>query len=204
MVKLLLPLLCMLCSCIPGMGQEYVYANTDKLLIRDRPEKLYLVYAIANRGCALQLQPDQKGYEDKKALIAGYYYIRAISKQTKNGHTTINGWVSKKYVVKSLSQVSHSPGDTSLNPYPELIDIIPYFGPAKDDPNNYNCYQYPWPKYKGGEKSFPSAHKPGHVYHRGPRGGCYYIAPSGRKVYVDGKFCKPKKPLVQERVKKQP
>ncbi len=27
------------------------------------------------------------------------------------------------------------------------------------------------------------------VYHRGPRGGCYYITESGNKVYVDRSIC---------------
>ncbi len=202
MVKFLLPLLCMVCTCISGMGQKYVYANTNNLLIRDRPDQIYNVYAIAHKGCAMKLQPIIKGYENKKSLIAGYYYIRVKSKQTKNGHTSMDGWVSKKYVVKSPTLVSYSKNDTSDNTYPDLVDLIPYFGPEEDDPNNYNCYQYPWPKYKGGEKSFPSTQKPGHVYHRGPRGGCYYVSPLGRKVYVDGKFCKPKKAVVPKGGKK--
>ncbi len=202
MVKLLLPFLCMVYACVPGMGQEYVYANTNNLLIRDRPDKIYNVYAIANKGCVLKLQPITSGYENKKALTAGFYYINVKSKQTKNGHTSMDAWVSKRYVVKSLSEITYSKNDTSNNTFPELVDLIPYFGPEEDDPNNYNCYQYPWPKYKGGEKSFPSKHKPGHVYYRGPRGGCYYIAPSGRKVYVDGKFCKPKRAVFPNGVKK--
>ncbi len=29
----------------------------------------------------------------------------------------------------------------------------------------------------------------GRVYHRGPRGGCYYYTPGGSKVYVDRSYC---------------
>lgn len=29
----------------------------------------------------------------------------------------------------------------------------------------------------------------GREYHRGPRGGCYYINSKGKKVYVDHSYC---------------
>jgi hypothetical protein len=31
--------------------------------------------------------------------------------------------------------------------------------------------------------------RPDRTYIRGPRGGCYYLSPSGRKVYVDRSLC---------------
>jgi hypothetical protein len=35
----------------------------------------------------------------------------------------------------------------------------------------------------------PSADSPTRTYVKGPRGGCYYVNPSGAKVYVDKKYC---------------
>ena len=38
-------------------------------------------------------------------------------------------------------------------------------------------------------KSTKSSYSSGSGYTRGPRGGCYYISSSGRKVYVDRSLC---------------
>lgn len=45
------------------------------------------------------------------------------------------------------------------------------------------------PQNRAATKSSTYKSKASRVYHRGPRGGCYYINSNGNKVYVDRSLC---------------
>jgi hypothetical protein len=100
------------------------------------------------------------------------------------------GWIEKKYAVWGPASVAARGTDTGGNNSLAEIHLIPYIGTTEDDPNEWNYTRFPYPKYKGGEKHFIIASRYKKVYHTGARGGCYYISATGRKVYVDSKYCK--------------
>jgi hypothetical protein len=62
---------------------------------------------------------------------------------------------------------------------------IPVQVPAASAP----IYSSSAPKPSRTRRARASASSSGSMYQRGPRGGCYYINASGRKVYVDRSLC---------------
>ena len=179
-------------------SQEYVYVNTPNLLLRQRPDPLYLVFAVLQPPCRLRLINLDGDKYYSKAITNRFYHVTLLSYDKKGRGATYTGWVEKKYMVKVRPSFPPDCLDTANESFFTPVHIISYSGEEEHDPNNWNCLNYPYPKYKGGEKSFPSTSKstPQRVYHTGSRGGCYYIGGTGKKVYVDGKFCKKKKALV--------
>ena len=169
-------------------AQEYVYVNTDSLLIRDRPENEYLVTAVLHAPTRLVIEQNDEGYAKNKVVTSRFYNVSLQYRGDDNRSTKIDGWVEKKYVVRSKSLITFRGTDTTQDLAFRRIFLIPFIGGDECDPNDFNCRDFPYPKYKGGEKSFPAPVK--RVYHTGPRGGCYYIGPSGNKNYVDPKHCK--------------
>ena len=61
-------------------------------------------------------------------------------------------------------------------------------GDEEHNPNTSNAREFQPPKYKGGEKQAGPVKR---VYHKGPRGGCYYVNDRGKKIYVDKGLCRP-------------
>ena len=163
-------------------GQEYVYANTDNLLLRDRPEKEYDVFGVLHAPCRLEVIPYSTGYETK-AIKDWFYHVQLSVwfEKTKSSYTGY-GWVEKKYVVSSHDKITAQYADSAEA---ILFNKVPV---SRDNPPKLNCRSYPYPKYKGGEKNFDTANKK--KYQKGKLGGCYYINAKGRKVYVDAKLCK--------------
>ena len=85
------------------------------------------------------------------------------------------------YVVRIGNRVGWMHGDTlefvnASTPSQRLSEqsITPDYTPKPSPPS-------------GGHTPRSSSTNPGYI--RGPRGGCYYISPSGRKVYVDRSMC---------------
>ena len=164
-------------------AQKYVYVNTDNLLLRDRPEKEYNVFDVLHAPCRLEVIPYSTGYETKAIKERFYHVLLTVwFEKTKRSYSSY-GWVEKKYVVKSHDKITA--------PYTDTSQTIAYTTAqvSREDPPKLNYRSYPYPKYKGGEKSFESENKKG-KYRKGPRGGCYYVNAKGRKVYVDAKMCK--------------
>jgi len=163
-------------------AQEYVYVNTDNLVLRDRPEHKYHVFAVLQPNFRLKVEPYEDGYKNNKQVKSRFYQVSVSYKSNGINHYT-GGWVEKKYVVTNPLKIN--PKYTGVVPLPtEEIAWIPYTGAEEGNPDKLNAAQYPPPKYKGGEKQEVR------VYHTGARGGCYYISPKGKKVYVDKHFCK--------------
>lgn len=157
-------------------AQEFVYVNTNNLVMRDRPEKKYRVSAILNAGARLTVEPYRSAFEKNKQVRNRFYRV-SFKYQETDSYTLFVGWIEKKYVVSSPDAVN-----TLLAPgKPQYIPIEKSW-----DPNVFNAAQFPPPKFKGAEMQ-PRPKKI--VYHPGPRGGCYYINGKGRKVYVDKKYC---------------
>lgn len=54
-------------------------------------------------------------------------------------------------------------------------------------------YATPTPKARSsssGSSGSSGGHREGRTYYTGPKGGCYYLSGSGRRVYVDHSFCR--------------
>ena len=169
--------------------QDYVYVNTDSLLLRDRPGKTYMVYSVLSAPSKLKVEPYDDFYKRDKGVTSRFYQV-SITYYDANGRSTYSGgFVDKKYVVKSLASVTKKGVDTSLELNARHIHLYSYIGDDKHSPNSLNCRDFPYPRYKGGEHSFPPPEGV-RTYECGPRGGCYYRNPKGNKVYVDSKFCK--------------
>jgi len=186
---------------IPGKahGQEFVYVNTDNLILRDRPEQEYMVFAILHAPCKLRVEHTDVGYNNNKAVEDKFYRVSYTFKDKKGiGHYT-GGWVEKKYTVLDPSAIRLPGVDTSVQLSLDEISLIPYMGTYEDDPNEWNYRVYPYPMYKGGEHHFKTPAIRKRRYYVGSRGGCYYIGGTGKKVYVDGKYCKNVK---RDRIKK--
>ncbi len=179
MHKLLLILLLLTGSAI---GQEYVYVNTDNLLLRDRPEKEYNVFDVLHAPCRLQRLPYSDAYKEDRAVKNKFYHV-VLTMQDEATRRTYSsyGWVEKQYVVKDHDKITARYSDSS-----EFISFTKT--ELSCDPYDFNFRSYPCPQYKGGEKNLPPPFKP--KYCKGPRGGCYYINQKGRKVYVESKMCK--------------
>ena len=168
-------------------GQEYMYVNTDNLILRDRPEKVYNVFAILHAPCRLKIEPYEDGYRDDKAVTRKFYQV-SISYADDDGiHHYTGGWVEKRYMVNDLDKVTLPGADKSAEIEASVVVMIPYMGDDEHNPNGGNAGAFQAPKYKGGEKQPPPYRK---VYQLGPRGGCFYMNRKGNKEYVDPKFCK--------------
>lgn len=184
--QLLLVISFLISTC--GWCQEYVYVNTDNLILRDKPEHSYRVLAILNAPTKLEIVHSDKGYDHDKAVHQKFYEVRVLYKENKRGHT-IAGWVEKRFVVSDAKKVTVAGIDTAEEVNIDEVELQPYAGDAGHSPNKFNGDRFPPPKYKGGE-TFKTASQQKRVYHKGKRGGCYYIDKAGRKVYVDKGLCK--------------
>jgi hypothetical protein len=176
--------------CVKVSAQQFVYVNTDKLLLRSAPDKTYTVSQVLHAGCKLQMEHHDHAYDNNKAVNARFYDVSFRYQQDDGTWRTSYGWVEKKYIVRSKSQITWPEVDTTVEDAHDYVQIIPYAGGERRDPNKYNYLDYPYPKYKGGEKVLVKPVK--RKYCVGPRGGCYYMSPKGTKVYVDKHFCEGK------------
>jgi hypothetical protein len=164
-----------------------VYVNTDNLILRDRPVKIYRVFSILHAPCKLTLQPYDKGYVNDKKITDRFYHV-LYTYEEDGMHYRTRGWVEKKYVVSDRSKITVPVADTQLDLNMSVVYMEPYFGDYEHNPNPFNAAKFLPPKYKGGD---PHPYVPSvtRVYYTGPLGGCYYIGKNGRKVYVDKHFC---------------
>jgi hypothetical protein len=169
---------------ITTSAQEFAYVNTDNLILRDRPEKNYRVQAILHAPAEVEIQPYLRIYQHNKVITDHFYRVRFVYKQSSSATvSTWYGWVEKKYTVSAEAEVTGRRADTTA----DVIYGISYMGADRRDPNPQNQAGFPPPKYKGGETKFAAPFRK--VYHRGARGGCYYINRKGHKQYVDPRFC---------------
>ncbi len=164
-------------------AQDTVYVNAHNLILRDRPETRYNVFAILQAGCPLKVEPFEDGYKNNKSVRSRFYRVLISYGNDAGGSNRIFGWVEKRFVVPALGKVT-VPGTDKTGTKP-VTRFMLALHPGNDE-NKFNAGQFPPPLYKGAEHQPGAAKK---TYHSGPRGGCYYLNASGRKVYVDKKFC---------------
>lgn len=169
-------------------GQQHVWVNTDNLILRDRPEKKYVVYAILHAPCRLDIDSSDIGYKSDKYANTTFCQVTISYDQDGMGHY-IHGWVAKKYIVTDPRKITVSGVDTAIDL--SMTHLVPMPDVYDDDGNirNGNALHFLPPKYKGGEK-YPQAAGIKRIYHKGKRDGCYYIGRNGHKIYVDKKWCK--------------
>ena len=164
-----------------------MYVNTDSVLIRDRPTTDYIVVMVANKACRLKIEKCDSPYLGKKAIIDKFYRVSYAYPANNGLPHIVGGWVMKKYLRPKPFIVKQLESNPQKN-YKEA-DLVPYSGNTANNPNKENRFLYPYPKYKGGERNLVITKTATHQYLKGVRGGCYYFTKSGRKVYVDKKFC---------------
>jgi len=137
------------------------------------------------------LEKYEDGYKNDKAITDKFYQVSLTYKNNEARRSVLyRGWVEKKYTVKNPAVITSHGIDTTLDLAADEALFIPYMGRDGHNPNKMNYAEFPYPKYKGGEKHFENGPKSMHVYHSGPRGGCYYINKNKRKVYVNNRLCK--------------
>jgi hypothetical protein len=74
-------------------GQERVYVNTNNLVVRDRPERQYNVFAILRPGCPLKVEPYGSGYKGNKAVKARFYRVSlSYRDDAVHGHIIFGWW----------------------------------------------------------------------------------------------------------------
>ncbi len=174
---------------IPAIGQAFVYVDTDSLILRDRPENAYLVLAILHTPCKLKLEKYEDGYKNNEKIKAKFYEVALNYWDERKYHHYISGWVEKRYVVTARNEINSPVDDTGLNLHASIVKLIPSAGDDAHNPNKLNWADFPGPKYKGGVNAPPPFKR---IYHKGPKGGCYYLSAKGLKVYVNKSFCKGK------------
>ncbi len=169
-------------------AQQYMYVNTDNLIMRSRPGREYDVLAVLHAGYVVEITPYQ--YGETKAEMEKFYFVTCLfgNNSAMGEHV---GYIEKQYLVSSprliTVPVTHHNSDTGISAYSTLVPPPDYNDLTVQYPTN-NRTLFPYPKYKGGEHSFPVPKK--REYHRGPHGGCYYLDVKGHKKYVDRKYCK--------------
>jgi hypothetical protein len=179
LVGLVLMACCSLCA------QEYVYVNTDNLIMRDKPEGKYMVYAVFHAPTKLKIVEPDPAYKDNKAVQSRFYEVSLGYARGRQVPLIYRGWVEKKYVVTDKSKITWPVPNKDI----ELIMTSVPIAIRPDlswRPEDYNWQEFPAPEYKGGTNTPAVATR---TYYAGPKGGCYYLNSSGRKVYVDKKFC---------------
>jgi len=169
-----------------GAAQEFVYVNTDNLIIRDRPQRQYRVVAIAHAPCRLKVEPYEPAYWDSLAVKKQFYRVSLQFDDAKGIHNHFGGWVEKKYVVTDTAKINWPVAQKGLALSASIVKVPSYMGEDERSPDPMNYADFRYPAYKGGVNQPPP---PRRVYHKGPKGGCYYMGKHGRKVYVDKRFC---------------
>ena len=169
-----------------GIGQEYVYVNTNNLLLRDRPTKPYNVWAVLHAPCRLKVEQFDRVYMNDKTITARFYQVGL--RYTDEWHYShyFGGLVDKRYVVTDTSMLKGDIKNKGLALNASLVPIEPTYHNKDITPEDMNWWQFPGPVYKGGDPMPPPVRR---VYHRGPRGGCYYYSKAGKKVYVEKSVC---------------
>ncbi len=149
----------------------------NNVLLRDSPEKDYVVEMILHRGCRVERDP-----APTDGILA---HIRFQYADSLGETHCYFGWVAKRYLTYDTLMVANRKNGPAFTVAP----LIPYGGGKEHNPNKDNRRNYPAGRYRGGDpQPAPWVKK----YESGSRGGCYYWNANGRKVYVDKKFCNPK------------
>ena len=167
-------------------AQEYVYVQTDNLILRDRPENRYEVLAILHPPCKLKVEQYEDGYTGNKAVKDKFWQVAINYWDDRKYHHHIGGWVEKRYVVADRNKIKIPVENKDLELNASLVNLIPSVADDAHNPNKLNWAEYPGPKYKGGVNG-PAQEK--RIYHKGPKGGCYYFSRKGKKVYVNKSYC---------------
>ena len=182
MFYLRLLILCMLP--LATFCHDFVFVNTDNLILRDRPENEYMVFAILHAPCKLKVEPYDLYYEHNKVIQGKFYRASFSYIDSRKYHHYVVGWVDKRYVVSSIDRVTVKGINKTLELNESEVSIDPQ--DYEGDIVHFNYKQFPGPKYKGGVTA-PAIS--GKTYHIGPKGGCYYFNKQGTKIYVDKSFC---------------
>ncbi len=182
MVYLVLLVLCTLP--LVACCQDFVYVNTDNLILRDRPGNKYMVFAILHAPCKLKVEPYDSIYLNNNKVKERFFRVLISYTDSRNFRNYLTGWVEKRYTVNSTDRITVKGINKTLELNESKVSIEPEDYDA--DHEHLNWEQFPGPKYKGGVNSPLPFRK---IYHKGPKGGCYYVNKQGKRIYVDKSFC---------------
>jgi hypothetical protein len=175
----------LVCSVLGALAQNTsaVYITTDNFIVRDRPEPDYVVLLVLNRNC--KVSTDNTVYRNAagEEMSGKFARIKFTYHNTEGLTCSVFGWADRHFVTAIPPAAD---ADTCrITP----VDLMPFMGELAENPNKNNRFEFPYPKFKGGEQTLTKPNLD-RKYHTGARGGCYYISTSGRKVYVDKKYCR--------------
>ena len=201
MPRLLLLMLCFVAAV--ATGQDVRYVNAPNLVIRDNHLPDYNVCGIAHAGCEVTVDTVLSiEYIDKNILkTMCHISIPIYMPEHQYKVVNLNGWVPKRYLVKSRALVTVKGADTTLSVNATRVPVKRFdYYLQRHGTSSYktvdkgiaysNARKYVAPKYQGGNPlPLPPPPKP-REYLSGPRGGCYYINAAGKKVYVAPENCK--------------
>lgn len=196
----------LVCASVIGLqsglaAQECLYVNTDNLIMRDRPEAKYCVFAVLHAGCRVETHSPEEFSEEyyPKSVYKDFYPVWFIywchGSEWPGSSQQCHGWVEKKYLVTKPELVTAKRGPTDSMDFVDENNCLyatygypPHWeGFHRETEDDLNYRLFPYPKYKGGVRVFPPK---GKQYHRGPRGGCYYLGAKGQKIYVEKLHCR--------------
>lgn len=201
MSRLLLLMLCFVAAV--ATGQDVRYVNAPNLVLRDNHLPDYNVIAIVHAGCEVTVDTLMPIREVDKNFLKTMCPISILIHMPEHQYKAVNlnGWVPKRYLVKSRALVTVPGADTTLSVHVTRVKINRYdYYEQRYGTSSYrtvdkgiaysNARKYIAPKYQGGNPlPLPPPPKP-REYLSGPRGGCYYINAAGKKVYVGPENCK--------------
>lgn len=201
MPRLLYLLVCFVATV--ATGQDVRYVNAPNLVLRDNYLPDYNVSAIVHAGCEVILDTLMPINEVDKNFLKTMYQISIPIYMPEQPYKVVNlnGWVPKRYLVKTRAQITVPDADTTLSVHITRLKINRYdYYQTRYGTSSYrtvdkgiaysNARKYVGPKYQGGNPlPLPPPPKP-REYLSGPRGGCYYINAAGKKVYVGPEHCK--------------
>ena len=149
----------------------------NNVLLRDSPEKDYVVEMVLHRGCRVETDTLKGSVGHARFTHILFRYSDSL----KVVHS-IYGWVEQRYLTYDTLAIAPPKTHAAYTTVP----LTPYGGSREHNPNKDNRRSYPASRYRGGDpQPAPWVRK----YQMGNRGGCFYLNPKGKKVYVDKKYC---------------
>ena len=166
------------------------YAAGGHLAIQTQPGMGFELPAYLGAGDSVQVlssQPTDNPHHLSDNMRGNFVYV---SYPAYRGQLAGKGWVLRHYLVSTpdsaLLPVAAVPARTYTTT--KVITTRRYV-PVTKTTRSYAETGKVNRVVVTGSGAPPAAASAARSYHRGPRGGCYYLSPGGQKVYVDQRYC---------------
>ena len=155
-----------------------MFVRPKKLDVREKPNSEAAITGSLDNSTLIKVVRKQ-GQKQGAWVFVNYF--------TGAGAPFMKGWVERKDLVSTRDSVQKIPAplyrpvnEAGHNNPPQRIVSLVATGQATPLPPGYT-------QHKATVSN--KLKRDGTTYYRGPRGGCFIYYPSGKKVYVDRKFC---------------